>query len=420
MKKILLICCLIYNILPVECQSIFDNFENGSCEGNTGSDIFLNYINHSPNTTGCLPGWHSSHGSPNTFGPNDYIAPIPTFNNFTELKTRLTGKCLNLFWSSSQKAEGAVRAYNFNPNTCYRVRFKVCATMASGDNAIPSTIRIMKILAVKDMPTKGCCIAEEPTPSIPSSNTAFVGQKEYPTSSLSTQSFTQWETVDYFFTTQRSDLNSVWIYPEVAGGGTLILAIDDFSIEETCLQDIYLSQTNIVYSNVFKASNSITVGSSSGFVSFSSSNSTLLQAGNYILLDKGTNIPIPDASRVFVAQIGTCPTSSCPIQSLANNNGMGSNSTTIKKSENKLENNLSKENILIYPNPNDGEFQIYTNDFDASELRIEVIDILGKVIFTSKIEESGQKFKLDDKFHGIYFVKILSQDKAFTYKLLKN
>lgn len=46
MKKIILICCLMYNILPVECQSIFDNFENGSCEGNTGSDIFLNYINH--------------------------------------------------------------------------------------------------------------------------------------------------------------------------------------------------------------------------------------------------------------------------------------------------------------------------------------------------------------------------------------
>ena len=47
------------------------------------------------------------------------------------------------------------------------------------------------------------------------------------------------------------------------------------------------------------------------------------------------------------------------------------------------------DNLIVYPNPNKGEFSIkYTNGFSAG-LQIDIYDIRGRSIFSKKFDNTG-------------------------------
>lgn len=73
----------------------------------------------------------------------------------------------------------------------------------------------------------------------------------------------------------------------------------------------------------------------------------------------------------------------------------------------------SIKNLVLYPNPSNGEFTI-SGEFAKGNL--EVTDLTGRVVYTSEIM-SGTTIKLNDVKSGIYTVKLSAGDKSSVQKI---
>lgn len=73
----------------------------------------------------------------------------------------------------------------------------------------------------------------------------------------------------------------------------------------------------------------------------------------------------------------------------------------------------SIQNLVLYPNPSNGEFTI-SGEFAKGN--VEVTDMAGRVVYTSEIV-SGATIKLNDVKSGIYTVKLSAGDKSSTQKI---
>ncbi len=95
-----------------------------------------------------------------------------------------------------------------------------------------------------------------------------------------------------------------------------------------------------------------------------------------------------------------------------------------KNSEEKTELAFIKEensmNILIYPNPNNGCFEIDINDSPEPEFEIEIVDMQGKVVFSQRINKNKIRFDLPAFTAGIYVVHVYTKTKEFTKKMIIN
>lgn len=83
--------------------------------------------------------------------------------------------------------------------------------------------------------------------------------------------------------------------------------------------------------------------------------------------------------------------------------------------------NEEEAGYLIYPNPsNDGIFSV-KSEANIKTREIQVFDISGKLIYRD-LPESYQETKLDlsNLPDGVYILKILSEEKLYTYKAIKN
>jgi hypothetical protein len=81
--------------------------------------------------------------------------------------------------------------------------------------------------------------------------------------------------------------------------------------------------------------------------------------------------------------------------------------------------NMSPETgIKVYPNPNDGRFFIKFS-FLQQKATIKVYNILGILIHQSILNESDySRIELPNHNHGIYFIKIITDDKLFSEKII--
>lgn len=78
--------------------------------------------------------------------------------------------------------------------------------------------------------------------------------------------------------------------------------------------------------------------------------------------------------------------------------------------------NFSETNdIIIYPNPNNGEFEIKTKSNQS--ITLEVYDMSGCVIYLEKEIVGSKKISLNNISKGIYFVKIYNQNNTFYKKI---
>jgi hypothetical protein len=83
--------------------------------------------------------------------------------------------------------------------------------------------------------------------------------------------------------------------------------------------------------------------------------------------------------------------------------------------------NLSKLNIKIYPNPAQ-EFIAIQTDMQENNLKITLIDELGKIIQTNEIIQGSTLCIMDLStiYNGVYFVKVASEKEDKTFKIIVN
>ena len=63
--------------------------------------------------------------------------------------------------------------------------------------------------------------------------------------------------------------------------------------------------------------------------------------------------------------------------------------------------------VLVYPNPNTGNFALVPFNSDITELNIKVIDVNGKTVFMKTITSGDRLFNLNlDSPNGIYMMLI--------------
>lgn len=63
--------------------------------------------------------------------------------------------------------------------------------------------------------------------------------------------------------------------------------------------------------------------------------------------------------------------------------------------------------LLLYPNPTNGSFTVES----TSEMQMSVIDVLGKEVMAAPVYIGINRFELQSRIPGIYFVKLKGQDK---------
>jgi hypothetical protein len=83
-----------------------------------------------------------------------------------------------------------------------------------------------------------------------------------------------------------------------------------------------------------------------------------------------------------------------------------------------------KNSVNIYPNPSNGIFTIEFNETKLSkDLEIEVVDLLGKSIFTQQVKPFNGKhyevLNLSNNPNGQYFLRIIGAEKNEVWKVVK-
>jgi hypothetical protein len=95
------------------------------------------------------------------------------------------------------------------------------------------------------------------------------------------------------------------------------------------------------------------------------------------------------------------------------------NETTTTLDTNDFNSSILK--VVIYPNPSQDFIAIQSQMADK-DLNVELIDVLGKVIKTSKIVQGSTLsiIETDTIYNGTYFIKISNDNHYSTYKVIIN
>lgn len=83
--------------------------------------------------------------------------------------------------------------------------------------------------------------------------------------------------------------------------------------------------------------------------------------------------------------------------------------------------NFSLKDFKIYPNPNNGNFNIQFDSQSGNEIKVGVHDIRGRQIFNQSFENTGlfnQNLELNDIQSGVYLVTVQDGDKKETRKIV--
>jgi len=82
---------------------------------------------------------------------------------------------------------------------------------------------------------------------------------------------------------------------------------------------------------------------------------------------------------------------------------------------------LEDEAIIIYPNPNDGSFNISINGLKGGQLTLYIINGLGQVVLTQRVitrRVKSLEMNLNKLSAGFYFVRIVTEKNVYVRKVL--
>jgi superfamily I DNA and/or RNA helicase len=101
--------------------------------------------------------------------------------------------------------------------------------------------------------------------------------------------------------------------------------------------------------------------------------------------------------------------------------GYSIDSTLNNTSVRKLKSNLTavteveyQEHINIYPNPSAGQIIVEGENI----YKIEIIDIIGRTVYSSLINQTRQSIDLSTRRRGIYFVEVTTNRGTTIHKLI--
>jgi len=80
--------------------------------------------------------------------------------------------------------------------------------------------------------------------------------------------------------------------------------------------------------------------------------------------------------------------------------------------------NNSMGNINIYPNPNNGNFVINTNNTLSNNAFVEIYTITGQRVYKSEINSSNHNINLSSNSAGVYLVRIIDGSKILNKKII--
>jgi hypothetical protein len=83
-----------------------------------------------------------------------------------------------------------------------------------------------------------------------------------------------------------------------------------------------------------------------------------------------------------------------------------------------VETTYNNTEIILFPNPANDEVNLIFKDKSASNINVELISFDGKVLFNNKL--FNNTISLTNLSSGIYFVKVISNEKTIMKKLIKN
>ena len=76
--------------------------------------------------------------------------------------------------------------------------------------------------------------------------------------------------------------------------------------------------------------------------------------------------------------------------------------------------------VTVYPNPSNGIFKIEMEDVTGqmADGDIEVYNSLGKLVFSSELHTTTYTLDLRSKSKGIYFIKVITDDRVYSQKVI--
>jgi|GEM_PF-1503408 len=425
MKKIFLFFLLISFYLRADSQSIYDIFDNSSCSGNSSYCSFADNLNSTLGND-CLPYWNASHGTPNLFNSNNYIAP-GAFANFVDLKSKLNGKtCLNMFYlgngipyldACQYGSEGAFREFKFTKDKCYRIVFNVSIS----GNKKANDKYYLRMWAARNLPIapkNGNSV--DIIPTVSNSDKESISNYDFSNVAFNYSTFTSFQQVEIFYRPSSDNFNEFWIYPDQdytpGDVAQSIYAITDFRIEESCAQSINLNSPNLFYSGNFNASESISVGSVSPLVNFSLVQSTEFTAGNYIEFLPNTELKKTSVNQYISAYIQPCTVLS---SSCYNSNTFAGNQSIENINSLKIGSYFSEKNVLISPNPTFGILNLSLEGKIDEEVEIEIYNLTGNRVFTEKGIKNNFLMDISNNPNGFYIIHVKYKDSMISYKVNK-
>lgn len=384
MKKILVFLLLLLGVFKAKPQALI----NGDFSINTGNDITIPGCTFS-NTTfsdGSASNWVRSHGSPHFGCTSCFIGP-----DALTMGAIFVGSTGDPTYDSTDRGDGIMGEYYFIPGNSYRVEVDVIqADLRDGAFNIYAAYNISRNLSSALPLYSTPCASFIPT----AASKILIG-------SISGVYFSSPITTSTFDITipLGTNYDRIWLYPtdSTVSGHNSLISIDAVRIGHICDNSKYFI-SGVVTAGNYQNYRHISAGSSlpggGTNVQIDPSHSTKFIAGEDIRLVNNFEATV-STGNVFIAEINPCDLSS----GFKSNSGLAS----VKNNQGN-----THEPISLYPNPNDGTFDITLPNTDGYD--ITITNVVGSVVYQTKVSGAiKQNIRMQDAAPGNYFVTISNE-----------
>jgi hypothetical protein len=194
--------------------------------------------------------------------------------------------------------------------------------------------------------------------------------------------------------------------------------------------------TSPVRCNIFNKEEVVDTNLSSGDIECFNALNTIVVAGNgtNVVIDNGANAEFIAGEKIrflpgfsanagsYVSAVITSNGSFCepPVSSIVENyepdNEKGAPDITTDEENSE---NFELANLKVYPNPNNGSFNVVLENVSFPSLLL-IYNAIGEKVFQSAVDTNSKTINLASKKSGIYFVMVVDNDNQLTKKIIIN
>jgi hypothetical protein len=104
---------------------------------------------------------------------------------------------------------------------------------------------------------------------------------------------------------------------------------------------------------------------------------------------------------------------------IADSKGCKNTSDEVQYNYTSIELEPNNEFISLTPNPNTGEFEISLNNTSFKNIKFDIINSLGEVVYSGNQLTEKQSINISNHSNGLYFVRFSINNQIYTIKLMK-